>query len=84
MTPYENFSFFIYLLIPLVPAVLLGIFGFSGRVRAVWVLLSTLGMLLFIARPLSVLYQIAGYLLFQGIIVRLYLAYRIKKTWNSR
>jgi membrane protein involved in D-alanine export len=84
MTPYENFSYFFYLLIPLVPAVLLGIFGFSGRVRAAWVFLSTLGMLLFIARPLSVLYQIAGYLLFQLIIVRLYLAYRATPLGKNR
>ena len=60
MTPYENFSFFIYLLIPLVPAVLLGLLGVPGRVRATWVLLATLGMLFFIARPLSALYQIVA------------------------
>ncbi|TGE33818.1 D-alanyl-lipoteichoic acid biosynthesis protein DltB [Desulfosporosinus sp. Sb-LF] len=84
MTPYEDFSYFLYLLIPLVPAVLLGILGFSGRVRAVWVFLSTLGMLLFIARPLSVLYQIAGYLLFQWIIVRFYLHYRTRPLGKNR
>lgn len=84
MTPYENFSFFIYLLIPLVPAVLLGILGATGIVRATWVLLSTLGMLLLIARPLSVLYQITAYLLLQWILVRLYLAYRTKSLGNNR
>jgi len=84
MTPYENFSFFIYLLIPLVPAVLLGIFGATGRVRATWVLLSTLGMVLVIVRPLDVLYQIVGYLLFQWIIVRIYLAYRTRANGGNR
>jgi len=84
MTPYENFSFFIYLLIPVVPAVLLGMFGATGRVRATWILLSTLGMLLFIARPLSVLYQIVGYLLLQWILVRLYLAYRSSEKGKNR
>ncbi|MDO0822233.1 D-alanyl-lipoteichoic acid biosynthesis protein DltB [Desulfosporosinus nitroreducens] len=84
MTPFEDFSFFIYLLIPIVPAVLLGILGVSGKVRAAWVLLSTLGMLLLIGRPLSVLYQIAGYLLFQWIIVRLYLSYRLSALGKNR
>ncbi len=84
MTPFEDFSFFIYLLIPMVPAVLLGILGVSGKVRAAWVLLSTLGMLLLIGRPLSVLYQIAGYLLFQWIIVRLYLSYRLSALGKNR
>ena len=84
MTPYENFSFFIYLLIPLVPAVILGLLGVPGRVRATWVLLSTLGMLFFIARPLSALYQIVAYLLFQWILVRLYLAYRSRESGKNR
>ena len=84
MTPYENFSFFIYLLIPLVPAVLLGILGATGRVRAAWVLLSTLGMLLLIARPLSVLSQITAYLVYEWLIVRLYLAYRTRKQGKNR
>ena len=84
MTPYENFSFFIYLLIPLVPAVLLGILGVSSRVRAAWVLLSTLGMLLVIASPQSVLYQITGYLLFEWILVRLFLAYRTRAQGKNR
>ncbi|SPF33830.1 Protein DltB [Candidatus Desulfosporosinus infrequens] len=84
MTPYENFSFFVYLLIPLGPAVLLGLLGVSSRVRAVWVLLSTLGMLLIIARPQSVLYQIAAYLLYEWILVGLYLAYRKRADGKNR
>ena len=74
MTPYESSSFFLYLFIPLIPAVLLGILGASGRVRAVWILISTLGMIFLIARPLSVLYQIVGYLVYEWLLVRLYLA----------
>jgi len=84
MTPFENFSFFIYLLIPIVPAVLLGILGATGKARAAWVLLSTLGMLLLIGSPLNVLYQITGYLLFQWIIVRGYLSYRLKAQEKNR
>ncbi|MDR3539704.1 MAG: D-alanyl-lipoteichoic acid biosynthesis protein DltB [Desulfosporosinus sp.] len=84
MTPYENFSFFLYLLIPLVPAVLLGLVGVTGRFRAAWVLLSTLGMLLVIARPQSILYQIIVYLLYEWILVRLYLAYRRRKEGKNR
>ena len=84
MTPYENFSYFFYLLIPLVPAVLLGLCGVSGKVRVAWVFLSTLGMLILIARPLSALYQIVGYLLFQWIIVRLYLLYRKRPLGKNR
>jgi len=79
MIPYEDFSFFLYLLIPLVPAVLLGMLGLSGRVRAAWILLSTIGMLSLIARPQNVLYQILAYLLFEWILIRVYLAYRIKE-----
>lgn len=84
MTPFENFTFFFYLLIPLVPAVFLGILGTSGRVRAIWVLLSTLGMLLLIGRPLSVLSQIVGYLVFQWIIVRCHLSYRLRTLEKNR
>lgn len=84
MTPFEDFSFFIYLFIPMVPAVLLGLLGVSPRVRAAWVLLSTLGMLWLIGQPLSVLYQIAGYLLFQWTLVRLYLSYRLNAQRKNR
>lgn len=84
MIPYENFLFFVYLLIPLVPAILLGIFEFSGRVRAIWVFLATLGMLIFIVRPQSILFQLVGYLLFQWIIVRFYLAYRKASLGKNR
>lgn len=84
MAPYENFSFFVYLLIPLGPAILLGLLGVSPRVRAAWVLLSTLGMLFLIARPLSVLFQIITYLLFEWIIMRVYLAYRTRKDGKNR
>ena len=84
MTPYEDFTFFFYLLIPLIPAVLLGMLGLSGRVRVAWVLLSTLGMLFFIARPQSVLYQIIAYLLFEWILIRFYLAYRRKENSKNQ
>ncbi|SDG42739.1 D-alanyl-lipoteichoic acid biosynthesis protein DltB [Desulfosporosinus hippei] len=84
MTPFENFSFFFYLLIPLVPAILLGGIGASAKVRAAWVFLSTLGMLLLIGRPLNVLFQIVAYLIFQWLIVRLYLSYRLRSLEKNR
>lgn len=84
MTPYESFTFFLYLLIPLVPAVLLGLLGVPSRVRAAWVLLATLGMTLIIARPLNVLIQITAYLLFEWLVIRLYMTYRLKEGGDNR
>lgn len=76
MIPYEEFSFFIYLLLPLVPAVIMGFSGVPGRVRSVWVLLSTLGMLLWIMQPYHVLFQVLGFYGFSWLVIRAYLAYR--------
>lgn len=84
MIPYEDFSFFAYLMVPLVPALLLGLLGLSGRVRAAWILLSTLGMLFLIARPQIVLYQIIAYLMFEWIVIRSYLAYRTRENGQNK
>jgi membrane protein involved in D-alanine export len=83
MIPYENFQFFLYLLIPLVPAVLLGLIGVPGRVRSAWVLLSTLFMLVLIARPVTVLYQVIAFFLSEWVLTRLYLSYRTRSTANK-
>nr|MDA8228946.1 D-alanyl-lipoteichoic acid biosynthesis protein DltB [Desulfitobacterium hafniense] len=76
MIPYENFLFFAYLLIPLVPAAIFGFSGLSGKVRAFWALVSTLIMLYIIARPVTILYQIIAFFLLEFILVRAYLYYR--------
>lgn len=76
MIPYENFSFFALLLVPLVPAVLLGLLGVSGRIRASWLLLSILLMLWVIYRPVIALAQVIAYFLWGYILVRGFLAFR--------
>jgi membrane protein involved in D-alanine export len=76
MTPYENFSFFIWMLVPLVPAILLGFLEISGRVRYLWLIFSTLFMLGVIYRPLSALYQVTGFFLWAYLIVYFFLRFK--------
>lgn len=76
MIPYEHFSFFALLLVPLAPAVLLGLLGVSGRIRALWLLLSTLLMLWVVYRPVLALVQVVAYFLWGYILVRGFLAFR--------
>ncbi|WP_206810815.1 D-alanyl-lipoteichoic acid biosynthesis protein DltB [Paradesulfitobacterium ferrireducens] len=84
MVPYESFQFFLYLLVPLFPAILLGLGGAPARIRSAWIFLSTLGMLLLIARPLSVLMQIAAFFVGEWFLVRVYLYYRTRKTCHNQ
>lgn len=83
MIPYESFAFFAYMLIPLVPAIFMGLFGVPGRVRAVWVLFSTLVMLAVIARPWMVLGQIAAFFLWEYLLARAFLAFRKSDKWKN-
>jgi membrane protein involved in D-alanine export len=76
MIPYENFSFFALLLIPLAPAVLLGLLGINGRIRAMWLLLSTLGMLWIVYKPLISLVQVLAFFLWGYILIRGFLAFK--------
>jgi membrane protein involved in D-alanine export len=76
MIPYENFSFFALLLIPFIPAIFLGLLGVSGRIRAVWLLLSTLLMLWVIYQPLLAFAQVGGFFLWEYVLIRGFLAFR--------
>lgn len=76
MIPYENFSFFALMLVPIVPAVLLGLIGVSARIRAIWLLLATLLMLWVVYRPVVALAQVVAYFLWGYILVRGFLAFR--------
>lgn len=76
MIPYENFHFFLWLLIPLVPAALLGFLGVPARVRALWVLLATVTMAVVMLSPLQMLAPLAVFFVLQWLIAILYLAYR--------
>jgi membrane protein involved in D-alanine export len=76
MIPYENFSFFAFMLVPLIPAVLMGLLGVPGRIRACWLLLSTLLMLWLVYQPLTAIVQVISFFLWGYILVRGFLAFR--------
>lgn len=76
MTPYENFSFFIWMLVPLGPAVLLGLLGVSGRIRSLWLIFSTAFMIWLIYRPVMSLVQVAGFFLWAYLIVHFFLKFK--------
>lgn len=82
MTPYENFSFFFWMLIPLVPAILLGLLGVSGRIRTLWLIFSTLFMIWLIYRPVTSLLQAAGFFFWAYLIVYFFL--RFKKSERGK
>lgn len=76
MTPYENFTFFLWMLVPLVPAILLGFMGVSGRIRSLWLIFSTVFMLIVIYRPIAFLFQVAGFFLWAYLIVHFFLRFK--------
>ncbi|HUW64328.1 MAG TPA: D-alanyl-lipoteichoic acid biosynthesis protein DltB [Spirochaetia bacterium] len=76
MTPYETPVFFLWLLLPLVPAVILGLTGRSERFRKYLILLSTAIIIYLIAGSTGTLVEIAAFFLFQWHLVRGYLTYR--------
>lgn len=76
MTPYGNLHFFLWLILPLLPAVVLGLTGLSGRFRKLLILLSTSGILYLVAGSPLTLAQVAVFFLFQWLLVRGYLAHR--------
>jgi len=75
MTPYENFSFFIWMLVPIVPAILLGLLGVPGRIRSLWLICSTLFMLWVIYRPVTSLLQATGFFFLSYLIVHFFLVF---------
>jgi len=76
MTPYDNFSFFIWMLVPIVPAILLGLLGVSGRIRSLWLICSTLFMLWLIYQPVTNLLQAAGFFFWSYLIVHFFLVFK--------
>ena len=76
MIPYDSFSFFLWLLIPVVPAIGLGLAEVSSKVRTVYLLLATLGMLWLILHPVNLLVQAAVFFGWEYAIVYGYLRYR--------
>lgn len=84
MTPYENSWFFIWMLVPLVPAVLLGLLGVSGRIRSLWLIFSTLFMLWVIYRPVTSLFQAGGFFLWAYIIVHFFLRFKRSERAKER
>lgn len=76
MIPYENFSFFALMLVPILPAVLLGLIGVSTRIRALWLLLASLSMLWVVYQPGVALVQVVAYFLWGFLLVRGFLAFR--------
>lgn len=76
MTPYGNFTFFILLALTLIPAIVFGFLGVSGRIRTGWLLLTTLFMLWVIYRPISVLVQVGCFFFGEYILIRAFLAFK--------
>ncbi|MDA8336300.1 MAG: D-alanyl-lipoteichoic acid biosynthesis protein DltB [Peptococcaceae bacterium] len=77
MTPYETPVFFLWLLLPVLPAIILGLTGYSGRLRRYLILLSTAGIIYLTAGPTATLVEIAAFFLFQWHLVRGYLTYHL-------
>ncbi|WP_407308100.1 D-alanyl-lipoteichoic acid biosynthesis protein DltB [Desulfosporosinus sp. SB140] len=84
MIPYDNSSFFLWLLIPVIPAIILGLTQASPKTRSLWIMHSSIGMLYFILRPHAYLAQAVVYFIWEYLIIWFYLRYRqSKKTQNS-
>ncbi|MHB1653824.1 MAG: D-alanyl-lipoteichoic acid biosynthesis protein DltB [Desulfitobacteriaceae bacterium] len=69
MTPYASFTFFLWLIPPILPLFLLSWREIPGKIRARWVLLSTLGMLFLIFPDRSTLLEAGVFLLWEWLIV---------------
>ena len=84
MIPYDNFSFFLWLMIPIIPAVILGLFQASPRARSLWIMHASLGMLYFILRPQAIFLQAVTYFIWEYVLIKYYLSYRQNETKNNR
>ena len=80
MIPYDNFSFFLWLLIPVVPAIMLGLAQASPRFRSLWIMHSSIGLLYFILSPRTFFIQSVVYFIWEYAIVLNYLRYRQSGT----
>ena len=84
MIPYDNFSFFLWLLIPVIPAMILGLAQASPKLRSLWIMHSSIGMLYFILSPLTFLVQAVVYFIWEYIIIWSYLRYRQAETKKNQ
>lgn len=81
MTPYSNFFYFVILGVSLLPVIISGLLG--KRLKVYNVLLTIGLLLLAFADDLNQLYSLFGYIIWEVILVRLYLFYRKKNNHNS-
>jgi len=84
MIPYNNFTFFLWLLLPVVPAIIFGMVQASPKTRSLWILHSSIIMLYFILRPQDVFDQAVMYFIWEFLIIRLYLKYRQSEARQNR
>ncbi|KLU61641.1 peptidoglycan O-acetyltransferase [Peptococcaceae bacterium CEB3] len=84
MIPYDSFPFFLWLLIPILPAVVLGLTQASPRTRSLWIMHVSIGMLYLILRPLTYFTQAVVYFAFEFALVRTYLYYRQSERHRNK
>lgn len=84
MIPYDNFTFFLWLLIPVIPAVILGLAQASPKVRSLWIMHSSIGMLYFILSPQIYFIQAVVYFIWEYAIIWSYLRYRQSETKKNQ
>lgn len=84
MIPYDNFPFFLWLLIPVIPAIILGLVQASPRTRSLWIMHLSIGMLYFILSPRSFFVQAIVYFIWEYLIIRFYLQYRQSEKTQNR
>ncbi|MDQ7096449.1 D-alanyl-lipoteichoic acid biosynthesis protein DltB [Desulfosporosinus sp. PR] len=84
MIPYANFRFFLWLLLPVIPAIILGFAQASPRTRSLWIMHSSLGMVYLILNTQVFLAHALLYFIWEYLIIRFYLCYRLsEKKRNS-
>ncbi len=77
MTPFASWGFFLWLPVPLVPALVVGLLGRGDKFRRWLVTLSSLFMLYIVLRPsVGALAQAVGFVVYSWILVRVYLVCR--------
>ncbi|WP_088186701.1 D-alanyl-lipoteichoic acid biosynthesis protein DltB [Desulfosporosinus sp. FKA] len=84
MIPYDNFSFFLWLLIPVIPAIIIGLAQASPKTRSLWIMHSSIGMLYLILKPQAFFVQAVIYFIWEYLVIWFYLRYRqSEKAKNS-
>lgn len=84
MIPYDRFSFFLFLLIPIIPAIILGLTQASHKIRSLLIMHLAIGMLYFILTPLPYFVQAVVYFIWEYAIVKGYLRYRQSPFKNNQ